>query len=193
MRQARPVAASPLRRRRGAERRSRDAEQSLVQLAQERGPVAVLQGLDERAPDRIRRGRLHSHRRRARSAPRAAPIARSGSVSSRTAARSGHVSPSSATKAARSCSERNGSCWKSDSSQRSSASASALSASARREPDEQLAGERRHGTSRGASHRRAAASPRSAGRAGCRTGARRASRRAPARRRAAPRSQAGSR
>ena len=95
--------------------------------------------------------------------------------------RSGQVSPSRAASAARTCSERKGSCWKSDSSHRSSASASTVSAASAR-------------PSRASS--RPASSPRNAssrlgspggwvaaiGRpAGSRTGARRASRRARAR------------
>ena len=63
---------------------------------------------------------------------------RSDAAPSSTAARSSHVSPSSAASEPRSCSDRNGSCWKSDSSQRSSASASAASPSARPSRAEQL-------------------------------------------------------
>ena len=72
-------------------------EQCLVELPQERRPVAVLEWLDERATSRIR------HRSRRRRLHLASPVsstcsvARSpGSVSSSTAARRGHVSPSSA-------------------------------------------------------------------------------------------------
>ena len=107
------------------------AEQCLVELAQERRPVAVLERLDERAPSGIGHGRAAGvsvgepdqlavqRRARSRAPSRAAPW--------RAAARSDRATRS---KPARSCSERNGSPWNRESSQRSSASASTLSASA---------------------------------------------------------------
>ena len=107
--------------------RARDAEQRLVEVADERAPVAVQEHRDEQPPQQL-----------AASAPRsfAARSARSAGVAPRraapriAAAQAPSPSPSAASSAWRSCSPRNGSDWKSASSQRSSASPRCASSSA---------------------------------------------------------------
>ena len=179
----------------GAERTPiADAEECLVELPEERQPVAVLEPA-RRARD-VQRRRPGPRRRlhlRARSARHAAPTAhRAPPPGGRrhAAATSRRAAPGTS---ARSWSERNGSFWNSDSSQRSRASARAVSASASVRLHEQLGGERRAEGVEPAWVRPAAASRRSGGRAGSRTAGRPASRRGRGRPRAAPRSRAGSR
>ncbi len=120
-----------VRRRRGAD--GARARRATPRRALAAAPAGRRAAAPRRAP-----AEPHPSPSRRQASPSASPVSSPcsaardpGSVSSSTAARSGHVSPSSATKPARSCSERNGSFWNSDSSQRSSASARALSASAR--------------------------------------------------------------
>ena len=162
-------------------------EDRLVEGGDELRPIAVAEGLDERAPEDVGRRGLDllaevSARSRARRSPRSRGVSPSRTAARTAAAQSPSVPPSSAASDSRSCSERNGSAWKSESSQRSRASASSGSSSddairtrrsAAREP--------RTWSSRAASP--AAAWRRSGAPAGCRRDASRGARRARGRQR----------
>ena len=159
------------------------AEQGLVQLAQERGAVAVLERLDERPPGRI--GHVPRCTALAAASCRQLRVqrgrARRARVSSRTAARSGHVSPSSATNAGAQLLGAERLVLE----ERQLPAVERLGERAvgvgEAEPHEQLAGERTAERVEPRRLARAAASRRSEAPAGCRTAVRRASRRGRAR------------
>ena len=169
------------------------AEQRLVELAQERRTIAVLERLDERTPGGIGDGRracLPAGERRSarRGAPTAQP-ARPRAGRPRAAATSRREARRTRRAAARSGTARSGTA--------TAPSGRAPRRARCRRRRARAGGAARprapRGTSRAGSPRPEAASPRSAARAGSRTGGRRASRTGPDRRRAARRSRAGSR
>ena len=131
----------------GAKRRPCDRARAARDRAREGArPIAGAKHLDERAPDRVDASGVASSPVRERDKLAWSGSRAAASSSSSTAERSGQVSPSSARSAARSCSARKGSFWKSDSSQRSSASASAGSPSASPSAASTLDGDRRRGS-----------------------------------------------